>query len=310
MLAGAIAVGTQLTTGRAVIPLGYGLKIGFLQRGLEVQATGFNQRALPADTTIKIVYRDSNNNVTGSGLHGLNVEGDPGFKNRTNGISELRNAAGHQGRADTFYTVRGQFKLADEAGPEYQIAETPGVNTSFLPDSGIISRNPLVFADTSSAKRYFVLHTLSHENKISRGMQSTEMLRIQPANQWQRMGFAFHELVKYGCLSLLFLFGARLFRNFSKRDFFTAGNIRLLRNTGWLMLATQLVAVLLYFLFLQHIHPVEMIMDQNAEISSMISYSLAPGINWMTIIAGVSLLVLAVVFRDAVALQEDTILTT
>jgi hypothetical protein len=301
ILTGIIAVGIQFTESRSGISLGNGWQIGFVRPGLEVKATGFNQRALPADTSIKIVYRDSNNNITGSGMLGLPERRGEAFINR---MIESKKASGDQARIDTFYTVMGQMKPGDDSGPEYQVAETPGASTSFLPDSGIISRSPLVFADAASAKRYFLLHTVSRENRINGNTQSTETLRIQPANQRERMGFALHELVKYGCISLLFLFLARLFRNFSKKEFFTPPNIRLLRKIGGLMLAISLVSLLLYFLFLQHMQPVKFVMDQNAEISSMMSYNLSPDINWMMITSGISLLVLARIFKDGLEMKE------
>ena len=309
ILAGTIAVGTQLNKRQSAIRLSNGWQIGFLQPGLEVNAKAGNSRELTADTLIKYVCRDSNNNITASGMH--EASGPMGLygQKRMDEVMESKKASGDQCRLDTFYTVMGQRIPGDISGPEYQVDETPGAKHGFLPDSGIISRNPLVFADASSANRYFRLRSLNYSNKITENTLSTKTIRIQPANQMQQMGFAFHDLVKFGCISLLFLFLSRLFSNFSKQHFFTSANVRLLRNTGWLMLATPLVTVLLYFSFLQHMQPVKMSMDQNAEISSMISYTLTPDINWMLIIPGMSLLVLAFIFHDGLEMKEEEELT-
>jgi hypothetical protein len=306
MLSGAIAVGTQLTEPRSAIRLSNGWQIDFLQPGLQVNATVYNNRALPADTTIKIVYRDSNNNITGSGMLGL-----PG---RTGSASieqmmESKKASRDQCRMDTIYKVMGQMKQGDESGIEYQVDEIAGAKHGFLPDSGIISRNPLVFADAASAKRYFLLRSYDYRNKITASPRFNGTLRIEPADRWERMGFAFHDLVKFGCISLLFLFLSRLFRNFSKQHFFTLANIRLLRNTSLLMLAISLVSILLYFFLLRDMHPVTLEIDQNAEILSMLSYNLALDINWMLITVGVSMLVLAWIFRNGLEMKEKEIYT-
>jgi hypothetical protein len=297
LLCGAIAVGTQLTDGRPGIHLSNGWKIGFLQKGLEVEARGSNQRALPADTVLKFEYRDSNNNIIGGGMRAV---GSP------LSLRELQRAGAIRVKMDTFYRVMGQGITGDINGTEYSVDETARANTGFLPDSGIISRNPLVFADAPSANRYFLLRNYSFRNKISGTTVSTQTLRIQPADQWQRMCFAFHELVKFASISLLFLFLSRLFSNFNKHHFFTPVNIRLLRNTGWLMLVPTVVSALLYFLVLRHITPVEFVMDQNAGISSMINYNLLPGLNWLLITVGMGLLVLAYIFHDGLELKKDT----
>ena len=74
------------------------------------------------------------------------------------------------------------------------------------------------------------------------------------------------------------------------------------------MLAPQFVTAMLYFLALRHLEPVKFVMDQNAGVSSMISYNVMPEINWILITTGISLLILAWIFRDGLETKEDTTL--
>ena len=75
------------------------------------------------------------------------------------------------------------------------------------------------------------------------------------------------------------------------------------------MLAIPLVSAMLYFFILQHMTPVDLIMDQNAEISSMINYTLALDINWMLLTTDINLLVIIFIFQDGLELKEETLLT-
>ena len=308
ILGGTIAVVNQLTNRRLAIPFNEGSQISFGQ-GLEVNATGYNQKALSADTVIKFVCRDSNNNIIGSGEEPLHAQTGSTFTKRISQILGSRKASGDRCRIDTFYTVMGQAIPGEQSSPEYQIDETAGAKRAFQPDSGIISRHPLVFADASSAKRYFLLRSFSYSNKISEDAYLTKTLKIRPSNKWQQVSFAVHELVKFASISFLFLFLSRLFRNFSKQRFFTPGNIRLLRNTGFLMLVPPFATVLLYFFVLRHLTPVKYEMDQNAEVSSLIRYNVTPDVNWILITIAVSLLVLPYIFRDGHELKEAKLRT-
>ena len=147
------------------------------------------------------------------------------------------------------------------------------------------------------------------ENHLVKENEVIEKLRIIPLSTLQKFGFAFYDLLRFGCLTLWFWGMARLFRNFSYRNYFTTNNIILLKQTGWLLLFPEILNVTVFTVFFANIHPVERLNEQGSTIKPFAFYNLYADIHWIIIFLALGLLILSYIFKDGLKLKEEQQLT-
>jgi len=292
LLAGLTTIISQLLQKPIHIPADGGF-ITLGEPGIRVSANRSNSSEhMAPDTTVTYVFRDSTNRVTASGMFRSGKIAMPGGSKKFNETIASKKESHEKLQADTTITIIGQQHL----GVEY-----PGSFTDMIIQDSTENYKKVFAAASRSAK----LKLYKPINSISEEYDITSTLRIMPANGWQRAGFVLYDIIRFACLTFLFFCLAILFRNFSRKDFFTSANVSLLKRTGWCLLVPTLAAGLLYWIFLFRLRPVKLVFADDENMAPAATYDISSGIDWRLILLGAALLVMAYIFADAFEIKED-----
>ena len=211
---------------------------------------------------------------------------------------------------DSTITMMGQrnhFKPGQQFNVEAEVEGDTAV--SYVVTQGPANKDPAKkkrFPDPVSAKRYVFLAENHPANNMVEDPFLQQQIKIMPANRGQHIGFIAYNMIVYGCMALDFFLLARLFRNFSKRDYFNLENVSLLKRAGWFLLIPVIAAGLMYWLFLANIHPLKLVMGPGDYTNTTAYYDINAGINWTLVLPGAALLVFGYIFKDAFKLKKKT----
>jgi len=162
--------------------------------------------------------------------------------------------------------------------------------------------------NNSMAKTAALANSNAPSNMISQEGRLWEQLRVRPAGSLQSLAFALYNFLNMACYAFFFLVLSRLFRNFYNREYFTAANTLLLKRAGWLLMAPQLLALLVYYSFLDNIHPVKLLAGAAGQVSIVAAYDIIAGIDCTMIILALALLVLSYIFSNGLKLKQENAL--
>lgn len=272
------------------------------QPGINVNAQRHNnfERNAP-DSMISYAFRDSNGFAGTSGSISIGEKSFSFLHARLDSLVAAKKSSHEKAVFDTSITIIGQvpaFDQMNELSAGFIINDDSTV--LYYPPKG----KPVTFPNMKAAELYNMMRGFNPVNHIVQDGWITETLRIRPANGWQRLGFVLYDLARFACLSLLFFFLARLFRNFYKKEFFTQANVRIIKITGWLLFLPSIAAGLLYWIFLVNLHPVKLVFPAELGHSVIANYEIKSNHDWTMIFLGTALLVLAHIFKNGVVLKE------
>lgn len=168
------------------------------------------------------------------------------------------------------------------------------------------------FANMREAQIYSITNTKKEPAIIREEptATATDQLRILPADTGQRLAFAVYQGLSSTGIAVLFFLVSRLFRNFSKEDYFTLANVKYLRNLGACLLAVQLVKALFYFVVLVKIHPIKIMAGGfDKTVSRVCQYEIKSGVEPQDIFLGIGILVLSYIFLNGLKLKQEQALT-
>ena len=176
----------------------------------------------------------------------------------------------------------------------------------------ILPRVRDTFANMREAQIYAITNTKKEPAIIREEptATSTDQLRILPASTGQRLAFAVYQGLYSTGIAVLFFLVSRLFRNFSKEDYFSLANVKHLRNLGACLLAVQLVKTLFYYIVLVKIHPIKIMagaFDKTA--SRLCQYQISSGVEPRDIFLGMGILVLSYIFLNGLKMKQEQALT-
>ena len=179
-------------------------------------------------------------------------------------------------------------------------------------EKGKLIQKPIhdTFQDALSAKIFVWTNTKEPGFEISEGAFRMITLRVKPKNMWQCIIFVLYDVIKISSIALLLLMLSRLFLNFYKRDYFTTGNIKILKNIGWLLLVPELLQTLLYWGLLFKIHPAKIFTSSlSKEVKMTYQFQINADIEFKLVFLGLGIIVLSYIFKNGLKLKEEQILT-
>lgn len=258
------------------------LTIGNAGLKVKAQRSDINEHLAP-DSIINFRVTDSNHFVISSGTESINSrKHNHGVRSPFEELIRAKMKAGEKMEIDTVIHMIGQQHPFEMVPVDMK--------------SGVVS--PGTFRD-HFLKMFYPVNEITQEGGI------TEQLRIMPATGWQRAGFVLYDFVKNACYVLLMLFLSRLFFHFSKQNFFTAENIRLINRTGWLLLIPTAATQIMYYGFLMNLHPVKLVLAGETDTAVVASYEILANTDWTMVFLGVGLLVLSIIFKDGLKMKEE-----
>ncbi len=283
--------------------------------GIPLQASRLSHPEKEApDTTIKLVMVQPDSSETESGQMSMgysrhDVDGLVAKK-----MSEARRQ-GNWLRLDTEYYSIAQFSWESDIPDNGYNSES----TELLPDGRVsfIQRHSNekkafkadTFKDTRSAKLFAVTKTKTNPYILSEQGTLSQSLSIHPSGTGQRVLFLLYDFIYLGAAALLMFFLSRLFRHFSRNDYFTLSNTLLIKNTGICLLVVQLLKLLFYYCFLAAIHPLKLFISGKGDVQRIAQYDIESGVDWTQIFLGLGLLVLSYIFLNGLQLREEQSLT-
>ncbi len=141
-------------------------------------------------------------------------------------------------------------------------------------------------------------------NLISEQSEMLQKLRVYPKTTSQYIFFILIDILIYGSAALVFLACSVLFRNFSKKNFFTVGNIQLLKRAGIYILIPQLTLIVFYFTYHSEFDACK-VFKSSEGYKILAQYSLAGEIQVSLITVGIGLLILSHIFKKGLEYKEE-----
>ncbi|MES2773908.1 MAG: DUF2975 domain-containing protein [Bacteroidota bacterium] len=280
-------------------------------------ATG-RDRAAP-DTTVKFSITDSLGGLIQSGSYSKPGTAKKFETELDESISKAKKENGRY-QLDTQITIIGDqfyggFDTSRNGAHSFTKLEDGRVICKQLTQSGghaKVQRED-TFHNMAAAERSIILgdkNALKY-NISEVSSTSTQTLRILPTTGLQKWLFALYQLINFSSLSLMLFLLYKLFRRFSKDDFFDIKNVQALKFIGCCLLVPVITHITIYFTFLNQIHPQKLIVSfsEKDPATHSTSYNFSSTIDLTALFIAGILIVLSYIFNEAVQLKEDQDLT-
>jgi hypothetical protein len=308
---------SQLMRKPFTVPTGKGSYITLGEPGIQVPAriSPHTEKKAPDTSVVTEIYSADGTKV-GSGNMNINAHSylDDSSSYRKRMREEY--GIGMKMTRDTQITIiwhQSWEKITDQASAMAGFDSLPDgrvvVEKVITKTNGAEINSSDTLPDMRTAQIFNLTNQRLNKYNISEESGATHLLRVMPTNSVQLSWFVFYDVLRMGSFALLLLAISRLFKNFYKREYFTASNVRLLRLSGWYMLLPQALLTILYWGFLFHIHPIRIFTSTAGEFNFGPQYVICSGIEMPFIILGLALLILSYIFRDGMRLKEDQALT-
>lgn len=314
LLAGLVALtNTGIQYFQKPIKFKYGTEtITIGQPGMRFTASRSNANETAAPyTEVKLKRVDSTGQERGSGSYFINepqrMEGvEKMFSgNREPGDSIVRDSI------FCFLAKWNPISTSDNWG--YDTYEPQEDNTIMYVHTSIRGKDTTVekksFPNERAARFYGGMRDISPIKELEQTGMLREDLVLQAKGPAQRIGFALYELICRGCPAILLFLLSRLFRNFSRRDYFVSANVRILKWSGVLLLIPQLVAILVYWFWLLRFTVTRIQTGGEYWTWHTAGYGPLPDVDGSYVFLGLALLVLSYVFRDGLRLKTQETVT-
>ena len=191
---------------------------------------------------------------------------------------------------------------SSQALPDGRVVNTTISTGAYGKPVGAMQKD--TFANKLEANIFFYTGNKRDDYLLTSDGLLEETIGIRPVGAFGQFVFILYALLEYLFIALLMLLLSRLFYNFYKGGYFTPGNVRIIRNTGWCLLIPQFLCLAFYRGFLYYIHPVKLSVTGGQAFTTS-SYILYSGMDWTLVFLGLGLLVLSFIFKNGLELKQD-----
>ena len=293
------------------------MRIG--EPGLSVRAyrSSSNERPAP-DTLIKYNIIDSATGQAFSNgeISSFSYAGETS-KARFDLIRKSWETKGSIIKCDTqVYTMR----YMNMKPPSEQVGLTSSSSSDTLPDGRFLLERTITdgsgkrvggikkdtFTNMSELQMFVYTQNRKNEYGIRQAGSYEETIRLTAKSNPMQVLFIAYGLADYFFTAWLLWLLSRLFRNFYRRDYFSLGNVRLLRSLGLCLLIPQLLHTAFFWGLLNRIQPAKFFISETGEVKLLTQYQFISGINGILVVLGLGMLILSYIFKDGLLLKEDS----